>query len=324
MVNGMKVAFVGAGPRAVSQAEALRVADLGRTVGVWNRTFAKAERFSSEHGGHAFTSIGEMVEQTRPDLVSIVTHPASRVDVLREAIDGGASMILLEKPIALTRDELEIVRAMGEECFIAVNTQYPWMAHWRRVRELVRDGALGDLRAIRASTGVDILEQGPHSLSLALSTARAAGLSEPSWVLAGTEGAASFGELEVPANTVAVADLGAARLQLLMGDVSPRVPGETNIFYQQQVEVVGSRGRVWVSLNQGWEIWMENGLTAGSTRWPRDDVQSQADLFADLADIMKGTASASDFTTRMEVAARDAALLFACIESGETGRMVRL
>lgn len=319
----MRVAFVGAGPRAASQAQALAAGDLGEVVGVWNRTHERATGFaSSQPAAAAFTSVREMVESTRPDVVSVLTHPAYRLAALRDAIDGGARTILLEKPIALTPEDLDHVRAMGEEALIVVNTQYPWMAHWQRIRALVGEGRLGTIRMIRASSGVDILEQGPHLLSLALSTADAAGLADPTWVLAGGDGSASFGDLTVPANTVAVADLGEARLQLIMGDAAPRVPGETNVFYQQQVEVIGSEGRVWVSLNQGWELWSASGVERGTTAWPRDDIQSQAALFRDLAQVASGTASAETIPTRMAVAGAHAALLFACIESADSRRMV--
>ncbi|TQL84699.1 Gfo/Idh/MocA family protein [Microbacterium saperdae] len=321
----MKVAFVGAGPRAVSQAEALMSAGLGDVVGVWNRSPERAHTLANSLPyASAHATVTEMVEATRPDVVSIVTHPAYRIRALRDAIDAGARTILLEKPIALTPQELAEVRAMGEECLIVVNTQYPWMTHWREIRRLVAEGALGEIRSIRASTGVDLFEQGPHLLSLALSTARAAGLPDPSWILAAGDGEASFGDLTVPAHTTAVADLGAARLQLLTGDVSPRVPGETNIFYQQQVEVTGSEGRVWVSLNQGWELWTSAGVRRGVSAWPRDDIQSQADLFRDLRSVVIDGGSPDAIPTRMSVAGADAALLFAWRESIDTGRMVML
>lgn len=311
----MRVVFVGAGPRAVSQIEALGRSGAGEPVGVWNRTRETA----SSLGIPVFASVTELIRETNPDLVSVVTHPAARYPLLREAIDAGARAILLEKPIALTDAELSLVRDAGGECFIAANTQYRWMSHWQRFFDLIADGGLGEIRAIRASTGVDLLEQGPHLLSLALSAARAAALPEPTWVLAGTSDPGADG---VPRNTTAVMDLGAIRLQLLAGEVSPRVPGEDVIFYQQQVEITGSHGRLWVSLNQGWELTTSEGVETGITQWPRDDYQSQADLFRELAAAVRDEKLQASFPTRIEVAAREAAVLFACIQSGASGERV--
>lgn len=321
----IRIALLGAGPRAVSQVEAMKRSGVAVPVGVWNRTSAVARDLEASLGLEPIErGVSQLIHDVKPDVVSIVTHPVARYDLLREAIEAGAPAILLEKPIALTPAELDLVAQAGEDCFIAVNTQYPWMQHWQNFRRLIADGVLGELRTIRASTGVDILEQGPHLLSLALSAARSGGLPAPTWVLAGCADEASFGELSVPANTTAVIDLGEARLQLLAGAVSPNVPGEDVIFYQQQVEITGSKGRLWVSLNQGWQLWTSAGLETGSTAWPRDDYQSQAALFRDLAAAVRSPELQASFPTRMQTAALEAELLFACIESGEQGRRVTL
>lgn len=317
--------MVGCGRRASEELEAMRRSGRARPVGFWNRTPELADARSLEVGlERGFATITEMIERTAPDVVNIVTHPAARIPLMREAIGAGAGVILLEKPVALTPAELIEIRSMGDKVFIAVNTQYRWMSHWQRLWRAIAQGDIGEVLGIRVSAGVDILEQGPHLLSLALSAARVAGLPAPTWVLAGGSGETHHGEVAVPADITAVMDLGNARLQLLAGASAPRIKDEDVIYYQQQVEIIGSKGRIWSSLTKGWTLWTEVGFMSGTTEWPRDDYQAQSDLFSDLADAVHDPSLRVDFPTSIDRAADEAAILFACIASAAAGRRVEI
>lgn len=321
----IRVAMVGAGRRAADQLESMRRSGRAVPVGFWNRTPEVADARSREIGlERGFRSVTDMIRATAPDVVNVVTHPTARLALLREAIAAGARVILLEKPIALTPGELAEVRAMGSDVFIAVNTQYRWMTHWQRIWQLLAERRIGEVRNIRVSTGVDILEQGPHLLNLALTAARSSGLPTPTWVLAGGAGEHRYDDITLPMDVTAVMDLGVARMELLTGRAAPLDPSEDVVYFQQQVEITGSAGRVWVSLTRGWELWLDDGFTSGVTQWPRDDYQSQAALFADLADAVHHPSRRAAFPTSIERAAEEASILFACLESVHGRRRVDL
>jgi predicted dehydrogenase len=262
-----------------------------------------------------YRDLAEMIRTEQPDLVDIVTPPTIRVGIVEAAMRAGARNILIEKPIGLKPSESRRLAELGKHAFIAVNTQYQWMPHWQQFWGLITDGALGQVRTIRCSTRTNILEQGPHVIDLALRAAFAAGLPEPQWVLAGASGAERFGNTPVPQDVSATIGLGDARVFWNQGPSAPEVPGETVYWYHIQVEVVGSRGRLWVSLNKGWELWLEGQpVERGDTAWPRDDGLAQAAMFVELRDTIRAGTTA-DFPTRIEIAARNTDLMFACYAS---------
>jgi predicted dehydrogenase len=326
MSDTLRVVQVGCGGRAQAHIEAMLASGAIDLVALCDtdeqRLQATGERFGIDR---RYRDMAEMIRAERPELVDIVTPPTIRASIVEPAIAAGAPALLIEKPIALTPSEARRLAELGRERLIAVNTQYQWMPHWQRFWSLLADRALGEVRLLRASTRCNLLEQGPHILDLALKAAAVSGLPAPEWALAACDGVEHFGATPVPADTAATIGLGEARLHLNAGPSAPAVPGETVIWYQQQVEVIGERGRLWVSLNQGWSLWRDGGFEAGETGWPRDDGLAQAALFVNLRDALhQHGADWREFPTRIDVAARNAGILFGCYASAASGRRVDL
>jgi predicted dehydrogenase len=316
-MDKLRVASVGCGPRGDAHMAAMRNSGAADLVALCDLHEPRMRTLGQKYGvGRLYRDLGEMVRREKPDLLDIVTPPTVRVRVVEEAIAAGARNILIEKPIALRPSESKRLVELGREpgVLIAVNTQYPWMPHWRRFWPLIAEGRLGEVRTVRCGTRTHILEQGPHVLDLALRAAALAGLGEPEWVLAATTGVERFGGVPVPADTAATVGLGDARVFWNQGASAPPVPGESVFWYHIQVEITGSRGRLWVSLNKGWELWLDGAVERGDTAWPRDDALAQAALFVELRDrISAGTTA--HFPARIEVAARHSDLMFACYAS---------
>jgi predicted dehydrogenase len=285
------------------------------------RLQAAGERFGLTNLYH---DMQEMIRQEQPELVDIITPPTLRTEIIEPALEAGAPALLIEKPIALKPSEARKLVEWGRERLIAVNTQYQWMPHWQRFWPMLAEGALGQVRLLRASTRCNILEQGPHILDLVLKAAALSGLPEPEWVLAATSGIEYFDEvIPVPADLSATVGLGAARLHLNAGPSAPEVPNETGYYYGQQIEIIGDSGRLWVSLNQGWKLWRDGSFGSGPTGWPADDEAAQPALFRHLYEAIR-TGQQAQFPTRIEVAARRSDLMFGCYASALDRRMVDL
>jgi predicted dehydrogenase len=326
MSNKLRVVQVGCGDRAPAHITAMYDSDAIELVALCDRNDDKLQAFGERFGvERRYRDMAEMIREERPELVNIVTRPTIRSSIVAEAIDAGAQALLIEKPIALMPSEGNVLAEWGRDRLIAVNTQYQWMPHWQRFWSLLRDGGLGSVRLLRASTRVNLLDQGPHILDLSLKAAALSGLPEPEWVLAAADGTERYGDASVPGDISATIGLGSARLFLNAGPSAPEVPGETVIWYQQQVEVIGDRGRLWVSLNQGWRLWRDGVFEQGPTGWPKNDGESQAALFAGLRDTMRvGGDAWREFPTRVGVAARNANVMWGCFASVVGGGRVAL
>lgn len=165
MTRKLRILQVGAGARAQSHLAAMRTTDTVEIVGLCELDPTRLATTADTFGITArYSDMATAIAATQPDLVDIVTPPQIRLSIVQQAVDAGAPAILIEKPIALTPSESRALAALGEQRLIAVNTQYQWMPHWQQIWGLLRAGHIGDIWAIRASTRVNILEQGPHIL----------------------------------------------------------------------------------------------------------------------------------------------------------------
>lgn len=325
MTPPLRVLQIGAGARAQSHLAAMQACGAVEIVGLCELDSTRLAATADTFGIAArYSDMAQAIAATQPDLVDIVTPPQIRLSIVQQAVDAGARAILIEKPIALTPSESRALTALGEQRLIAVNTQYQWMPHWQRIWELLRTKHIGDVHAIRASTRVNILEQGPHILDLALNAADCSGWPAPEWVQATCGGTEYFGSTPVPADTSAIIGMGDGRIWLNAGSSAPEVPHETGLYYQQQVDIVGSAGRIWVSLNQGWCLWDAQGMHPGQTGWPHDDGLAQTALFRHLQQVLVGGGDWRTFPTRIAVAARNQDVMFGCYAAASAGTRVAL
>ena len=318
-----RAALIGAGPRGRFLAESLVESGAGSLAGVWDRTPAHAEAVAARTGAPAHPSIRGLVEATSPDLVIVATAPAARADVVAAAAAGGATAFLVEKPLALDPGSLRELGRSAEAGFLAVNTQYQWMPHWRHLLGRIRTGDLGRVRSIRASTGVELLDQGPHLLSLCEAILSADGTTGIPTVAATGEGITDYGGARIPRQIEAVLSYPETVVTISAGPESWRVEGETVSHFQQRIDVIGARGSATVTLTRGWRILVGDVVDEGPTGWPADDVSSQRALFLDLAAALEDPARRAVFPTRMESAAGVTRLLFDIVDSARDPRGTR-
>ena len=119
-----------------------------------DRDRKRLKAFRERYGVDAvYTDAEEMLRRERLDIVAIATNVKGRADLTNLAVECGAKGIMTEKPMAHSLEEADrMVGTCADNgvplCCGAITTCHP---SFGRAKELVRDGAIGDILSIEAT-----------------------------------------------------------------------------------------------------------------------------------------------------------------------------
>jgi len=165
-IPGLRWGILATGGIAHAFASDLRTA--GRDlVAVGSRSAGGAERFAEEFGiPRAHASYEDLVADPDVDIVYVSTPHPFHADNAILALEAGKH-VLVEKPFTLNQAEAERVRdvaaAQGLLAMEAMWTRY--LPHMVRIRELVAEGALGEIRSLFADHTQRISTDPRHRLN---------------------------------------------------------------------------------------------------------------------------------------------------------------
>ena len=150
----MKWGILATGSIAGQFASALAASGRAELVAVGSRSAEAAEAFAQAHGGRAHDSYAGLLADPEVDAVYIATpHPQHAEWTIRTLAAGKA--VLCEKPLGVNHPEVmamvEAATAQGR--FLMEAFMYRAHPQTAKVVELVRDGAIGEVRQIDASHG---------------------------------------------------------------------------------------------------------------------------------------------------------------------------
>jgi predicted dehydrogenase len=125
-----------------------RIAE-AQIVGFADPDKARREAESAKYGAPAFATFEQMAASVELDAVSIPTHPNIKLDMIRIAAAKGLHAFC-EKPLTDTIEQAEeIMRLMDSAgLFVGIAFVYRGKQTVQRMAELVREGAIGKLRAV--------------------------------------------------------------------------------------------------------------------------------------------------------------------------------
>jgi predicted dehydrogenase len=147
------------------------VTDLGavegaRAVAVGSRSQESADRFGDAHGvPRRHASYARLVADDEVDVVYVATpHPLHAENALAAITHG--KHVLVEKPFAMDAAEARTIvaaaRHAGVFCLEAMWTRF--LPHTVRIRRLLADGALGEIRTVAADHGQIFAPDPTHRL----------------------------------------------------------------------------------------------------------------------------------------------------------------
>ncbi|HXZ18231.1 MAG TPA: Gfo/Idh/MocA family oxidoreductase [Roseiarcus sp.] len=98
----------------------------------------------------AYQDYREMLDKEELDIVIMCPENARHGEVAEAAASHGAH-ILTEKPIAARLDEARRMAAAAREADVALAVNWPitWQPHIRRLKELIDDGAIGEVLELK-------------------------------------------------------------------------------------------------------------------------------------------------------------------------------
>jgi predicted dehydrogenase len=163
---GLRWGILGPGGIARAFTSDLRTAGLD-VAAVGSRRLTSAEAFAADFDiPRAHGSYEELVADPDVDIVYIATpHPMHAANALL-ALEAGKH-VLVEKPFTLTAAEAATVRdAAVERGLLAMEAMWTrYLPHMVRIREIVRSGVLGEIRAVSADHTQRITSDPAHRLN---------------------------------------------------------------------------------------------------------------------------------------------------------------
>ncbi len=270
------------GGRAHGHANAYQYVKRGRVVAVCDLRQDAMDEFGDKFDISArYTDYREMFEKEKPELVQVSTPPNVRLEILEAAEAAGVPLAIVEKPLAIQGEDYLKLRefAAGKpKIKVAINHQLQFHPRRQRLQQLVADGAIGDLRFIEASSGMNLAYQGTHSLQ----AIGAFNPANPTTVFGQVSGAAglqpNIKEHYAPDQSLAAVEYdNGLQATLRCGENAPRVPRGDAIYQHKRIAVYGMKGYVHWTM-WGWETFIDNVYESGEHEYPDEDVLGQAGM----------------------------------------------
>ncbi|MEW6045496.1 MAG: Gfo/Idh/MocA family oxidoreductase [Bacillota bacterium] len=277
----MKAAIIGVGgpgpgsggAHSIGRAHARAFRALG--VDVWaaaDLNESRLHQFGEEYGvSRLYKDYRQMLKEDSIDILSICTWPQTHASITLEAARAGVRAILCEKPMALSlRQAAQMVEACEQAgVILAVNHQRPFADPWKKVRDLIAEGVIGELKHVVSACGPwDIVTWGTHWIDM---VSFFNGRSPVAWVLAALDYSSGRQHHGYPMEDSGVAHFhfenGVEHVLFTGHEVAPG-------YYHR---VVGSEGIIKVEAPGDWSL--RYGVVGrGWTSVPVEDTEQEAIL----------------------------------------------
>ena len=280
-----KCAIIGvSGGRARGHAEAYQHIQRGQLAAISTRNHDNLEAFGDQFGidkAARYTDYRKMFAQEKPDLVHVNTPPDVRLEVMQAAEEAGIPALIIEKPLAIQGEDYWAMRAFAKwkpRVKIAINHQLHYHPRRQMLQELVTNGALGDIRFIEASAGMNLAYQGTHSLQAIGAFSRGGVPTSVFGQVAGAKGLVENNIKQHYAPDQCLASINydnGINAVLRCGENAPRVSDHRPVHQHKRIGVYGMRGHVLWTMWR-WETLIDGSRESGRHEYPAEDILGQA------------------------------------------------
>ena len=142
----VKVCLIGAGQWGRQHARVFSQRPDVTLCAVAGRSLEKTQTRAAEFGLRAYTNVLEMLEEEKPELVSLSLPNLEHFEATMQVIQSGYPL-LVEKPLAFDLREADqmLNEAEKRDLFFAINFNHRYAKPLRLAREAIEKGRLGDL-----------------------------------------------------------------------------------------------------------------------------------------------------------------------------------
>jgi predicted dehydrogenase len=255
-----RVGLIGCGGRQNDHVKAFREVAECEIVAVADIKEEARKSFSERYNiPKAYPSAQEMIQDSKVDIVTVVTRPLWMKTPFLEAIRTGVKGVLLEKPFGVNIEESKEMLDAAESTgtVLLVNHQYRFFDIAERMREIILNGELGDVEYFRSISAIKLHGQGTHMIDFV----RFLYDDRPfAWALGSFAGKSSFDATQIGPdydNGVVMFDNGVP-LYVEAGQGSMQAPYHGNGL-NLYADAVCTKGRIWFGLSHGLRIWRNDG-----------------------------------------------------------------
>ena len=181
---------------------------------------------------YLYADYRELLEQEKPDLLSVCTTARIRSQIVQDAARAGVKAIWAEKPIALTLAEAD---AMVETCAdhgvaLAINCARRWHPFFARAKTMIEEDELGEIVQVTGYGQCGLSHNGSHLIDIV--RYMAGGRVE--WV---------YGEMESDEAAAGEKDLMGNGYLAFDNEVRAYIRGMNCGISNWEIDVLGTKGR---------------------------------------------------------------------------------
>jgi len=256
---------IGCGGRGTTHARALTSSERFDLQAVCDIDAERAGEFASEYGVPCYEDADRALEAIDPAHVTFVTPPTVRRPLVETVLAHGPGSMLFEKPIANDIGEALAIadRVADSDTRVGVCHQHVWGQEHRALRGWIKDGQVGDVTRLTATTKGGLVGHGCHlfhKLSWLLG-------AEPTAVRAHCSGTDALDPADPDVDhvqptdaTVELAYPDGVRVFCHLGPEAPDVPAQADSFWLEfRVDAVGDDGRAGLVLGSHADLVVPDG-----------------------------------------------------------------